>query len=165
MACRPKSYLVYCKHRQDKLLLVTGIKNRKFFKCEMAEKNSKIRSFYTRLPVTVFLSYCAVCQNWPNPSLRSTNIILSIKEHKMSTYLQIVRKKSASEWGQYYSICIMLFGDCTRPHLLLITMLILVIQWYLLICIAQKYQSRERTFHLGITLTQQNPKILVHIPI
>ena len=28
-----------------------------------------------------------------------------------------------------------------------------------------KYQSRESNFHLRITLTQQNPKILVHIPI
>ena len=63
MACRPKSYPVYCKHRQDKLLLVTAIKNRKFFKCEMAEKNFKIRSFYARLPVMVFLLYCVVCKN------------------------------------------------------------------------------------------------------
>ena len=28
----------------------------------------------------------------------------------------------------------------------------------------RKYQSRETNFHLRITLTQQNPKILVHIP-
>ena len=34
------------------------------------------------------------------------------------------------------------------------------IYWFLL----HKYQSRERNFHLRITLTQQNPKILVHIP-
>ena len=28
----------------------------------------------------------------------------------------------------------------------------------------RKYQSRERNLHLRITLTQQNAKILVHIP-
>ena len=28
----------------------------------------------------------------------------------------------------------------------------------------RKYQSREINFHLRITLTQQNPKILAHIP-
>ena len=33
------------------------------------------------------------------------------------------------------------------------------IYWFVL----RKYQSRERNFHLRITLTQQNPKILVHI--
>ena len=31
----------------------------------------------------------------------------------MKTYLQIVRKKSASEWGQYYSICFTLVSDFT----------------------------------------------------
>ena len=34
------------------------------------------------------------------------------------------------------------------------------IYWFVL----RKYQSRERNFHLHITLTQQNPKILVQIP-
>ena len=35
------------------------------------------------------------------------------------------------------------------------------IYWFVL----RKYQSRERNFRLRITLTQQNPKILIHIPI
>ena len=31
--------------------------------------------------------------------------------------------------------------------------------------VLRKYQSRERNFHLRITMTQQNARILVHIPI
>ena len=35
------------------------------------------------------------------------------------------------------------------------------IYWFVL----RKYQSREKKFHLSITLTQQNPNILLHTPI
>ena len=49
----------------------------------------------------------------------------------------------------------------SASHLEIIMIIIIIfnnIYWFVL----RKYQSRERNFHLRITLTQQNPKILVH---
>ena len=77
MACRPKSYLVYCKHSQDKLLLVTGIRNRKFFKCEMAEKFV----LFTRDYQLWFFSHTVQCAKTDRIFLYSTAPARAVEPH------------------------------------------------------------------------------------
>ena len=73
----PKSYLVYCKHSQDKLLLVTGIRNRKFFKCEMAEKFV----LFTRDYQLWFFSHTVQCAKTDRIFLYSTAPARAVEPH------------------------------------------------------------------------------------